>query len=280
MNIPPDCIILITTNLDIMSFIQFSRVSMFNMSLCLTKDMLITMMPFSYTEKHYVSKLLRHDNITFINNLFKISHIYYKIISTTRDFSIFNFINVYRKMYQNEDHSCKPMNYGEICDVVSFHCPNIKTIKCNGSNIPKLHKLLPYSPCLTSLTVKDGILRTFTLPDVIANQLKELTITCSNLQILSNEYPNLTHLDISHNMTRDVPSVIFNMSKLNMLNISCNTMTTFPNEICDMTLLQNLSLGNYQTPCQPPKLCNLTNLTSLELINVLNLPPNLDDVSI
>jgi len=150
---------------------------------------------------------------------------------------------------------------------------SLRWLKLNNANLktipPELSKLVK----LEHLTMKKNKV------DTISNHVKNL----SCLRTLNLRYNQLTHtsippevfeneelstLDISHNLLKEVPEGLIKCKSLLVLNLSNNELEMIPSHLLmAATDLLHLDLSNNELDALPPQLRRLSNLQTLLLSN-------------
>lgn len=78
-------------------------------------------------------------------------------------------------------------------------------------------------------------------------------------------FPNLSSLDLSHNLIDSIPASLGNLVNLKYLNLSHNKISLFPAELGSLAQLQKLVVNNNNIEALPSSIGNLQKLEYIDL---------------
>lgn len=144
----------------------------------------------------------------------------------------------------------------------------------DGSNRASFPSEIYDYPNLTSLQLRNNYLTE--VPELSkSNHLKELEVSCNQIEEIPQNLKNLNSLLINDNKITKIPTNLSTFNKLEVLELNDNLISEIPQEIGDCQTIKILKLGNNKITKVPKSFKNLKN--KLELFSLWGNPLKLED---
>ncbi|KAH7854745.1 hypothetical protein Vadar_017318 [Vaccinium darrowii] len=211
-----------------------------------------------------------------------------RIVVTTRDISLLNFLNVdeiyiaeelntdeslelFREIVRQESREdpgkrSRLWNLEDVLEVLRYGTGTeaVKGIQMNAKPFEKMDKLWDHEESVLEVQ-RDNM---------ASSCLKKLKLANCSLSYRPDEIGNLIslqHLDLRQNNLITLPDRICNLTCLESLNLKCNNVSHLPTEIGNLVSLRDLLLEGTNICTLPDSINNLDRLTSVQLRDCANL---------